>query len=853
MDVLNIPEYVLQVLARLGPPKAESDGWVFLCPCPTHSGKGEDHNPSLRVTIGDEGKIIVHCRTGCSTDEVLASVGLSFADLYCPMGEVPADPLLGSESFAKIFKEVPVGLLNKVYNSVLSSLSLHDSHIDDLKRRGITVEEANRYQYKSLLTNFDQNNLKIKLNELYGQDLLLVPGFRENLSVPGTYEFAIDPKGMIIPIRNPNGDILALKTRRPITPKYILWSTRNGPSAGMPVHCPLNAPQECSTIRITEGEIKADHSRTRSETYTISIPGVNAWPSALPLLEALQPKRVLLSFDYPDVLYKGGVSRLLRLFSEELVSRGYEIGLETWDVTNPLAKGIDDVYTLGITPANIWGAKALETIRKIHEGEKSLVNFFTEGEPAPFPMSVFPTCLREFISQHSQSIQCPEDFMATAVLATAGRALGTTRAIGMDNYWTELPNQYMCIVAPPSSGKSPACKRVLKPIRQNQIKDANRYTREKKLHIIALIAWKEQCRIARTAGTLLPTRPAPVRAIEHYWVSDITVETVAKRLHDNSLNVRHDPALLYYRDEILAWIKSLNAYRGGKGADREFFLSCWSNEDVKVDRKTEDETIIVSSPALTILGGIQPDLLSELNNDSGKDDGFFARLLFSYPNTKIGFEPSSFVPDADLDGAWDLIVRKMLALSPSENPEDVNEDHKTYKPKVIPLSTEALAVYNEWLMADTQMMRSPTFPRNLISAWGKHRAIVARFALVMHYLYGCSIPDPEYPIDQPITATALKAAIQILEYFRSHFQRVSRRMVYSPEEQKVEDFVRHILVAFNGAISIREIYKKKLFKCTGKESAESLCKLAVDRGFGTLEKTMTGGRPGFVFLVQGNS
>lgn len=853
MDV-HIPDYVLQVLARFGPVSHDTDGWLTFCPCPTHSGKGVDKNPSLRITIGDEGKLIVHCRTGCSNEDVLSAVGLTYADLFCPTSEEPADTLLFANEYRIKDSERPVDLYHRVYSAILQFLHLADSHLEDLKDRGITPEQATTWQYRSLISNFDATNLRKKLNKEFGSDLQNVPGFRPCPDNPAQFEFAIDPQGLLIPIRSPMGEIISLKTRRPITPKYIIWSTYKGPSAGTPVHCPLTPPVELNTLRITEGEIKADIAYARTGTYTISIPGVNAWPSALSVLEVLNPKRVLLSFDYADLTQKGGVARLLRLFAEELVLRGYEIGLESWDITNPKAKGIDDALTLNITPVQTWGHKALEIIRKIHDGEKQPVAFFDPGEPAPFPMDVFPTAIREFISQHSQAIQCPEDFMASAILGVSARALGTSRSFAVTKDWNELPNQYMCIVAPPSSGKSPACKRVLKPIRRLQKVDAVRYAEEMQEFMDARNVWREEVKTARRNGSPIPDPPQRPRPIQHYWVSDITVETVAQRLHNNAENVRRDPALLYYRDEILAWIKSLNAYRGGKGADKEFFLSTWSNEDVKVDRKTEDQTVIVSSPALTILGGIQPDLLSELSADCNKDDGFFARLLFSFPNTKVGFEPSSFVPDEDLEKCWDVICRRLLALTPLEEDTDVNGTiHKISKPKPIGMSDSALMVWNEWLANDAEMMRSPSFPAHLLSSYGKHRAILVRLALVLHYLHGCSIADENYDLDQPVSASTMRAAIRVLNYFRAHFLRVVKRIEYKPEDRRIELFVKHVIEHYNGSIPVRDIYKKKLFQCRGREEAEELCKLASDRGFGILEKSASGGgagRPSLIFLIQ---
>jgi hypothetical protein len=46
--------------------------------CPAHP----DRNPSLAVTEKEDGRVLLYCRAGCETADVLAAVGLEFSDLF---------------------------------------------------------------------------------------------------------------------------------------------------------------------------------------------------------------------------------------------------------------------------------------------------------------------------------------------------------------------------------------------------------------------------------------------------------------------------------------------------------------------------------------------------------------------------------------------------------------------------------------------------------------------------------------------------------------------------------------------------------------------------------------------------
>jgi hypothetical protein len=52
----------------------------FTARCPAH----EDRSPSLSVAEGADGRALVYCFSGCETRDIIAAVGLAWADLFPP-------------------------------------------------------------------------------------------------------------------------------------------------------------------------------------------------------------------------------------------------------------------------------------------------------------------------------------------------------------------------------------------------------------------------------------------------------------------------------------------------------------------------------------------------------------------------------------------------------------------------------------------------------------------------------------------------------------------------------------------------------------------------------------------------
>lgn len=67
------------LLSRLDAVRRTGDGrWIGRCPA-----HGDKH-PSLSVREIDDGRILLHCFSGCSVEEILRAVNLTFDDLFPP-------------------------------------------------------------------------------------------------------------------------------------------------------------------------------------------------------------------------------------------------------------------------------------------------------------------------------------------------------------------------------------------------------------------------------------------------------------------------------------------------------------------------------------------------------------------------------------------------------------------------------------------------------------------------------------------------------------------------------------------------------------------------------------------------
>lgn len=251
-------------------------------------------------------------------------------------------------------------ILYKVYTSLLRALTLSDAHRESLRKRGLSDEEIDKRKYRTLPLQ-GRAGLARQMADSYGADLLLkVPGFYVHEEGGKRWLTLAGAPGLLIPVRDLSGQIVAIKIRADDPgegPKYTWLSSskHGGPSPGNRVHVPAFGGERTS-IRITEGELKADIATALSRILTLSIPGVSSWRQVLPVLKECGAKTVRLAFD-ADAKTNPNVARAFGLTAKALEQEGYEIEVETWDIAE--GKGIDDLLAAGGRPAVLKGEDSL--------------------------------------------------------------------------------------------------------------------------------------------------------------------------------------------------------------------------------------------------------------------------------------------------------------------------------------------------------------------------------------------------------------------------------------------------------------------------------------------------------------
>lgn len=389
-----------------------------------------------------------------------------------------------------------------------------------------------------------------------------------------------------------------------------------------------------------------------------------------------------------------------------------------------------------------------------------------------FPVEVMPTACQRLVREAAAAIGCPPDFVALPMLTTLGSAIGNSRVVKLKAGWEESATIYGAVIADPGEKKTPAMKVAVEPTIKQQAAFREAYREKQDEYKRELRQYEVERKDASKNGLAAPPPPEEP-LMERTVVEDTTIEALAAVLEGTPRGV------LVMRDELSAWIRSMDQYKaGGKGADRQFYLAAWSGSYASVDRKGKPEPLILQRPFLGVFGAIQPDVLPEMG--AGREDGLLDRFLFSYPESV----PSRWTDDEITSEARASYKALYDGLRGLYVPED---DYGDPEPVRVAFSPDAKEVLVEAVNLHREEMEAVGFPVRLKGPWSKLEAYLARLSLIL--AMGRVVDEGAA---QRVEAPDVLRAVVLLDYFKSQ----ARRVYVGLYGQSTEDRLAEDLAAF---------------------------------------------------------
>lgn len=713
--------------------------------------------------------------------------------------------LIPSKIFEKVATEEPgrasPEILNEVYREVLSLIYLDDQHKSALLKRGFTGNEIAARGYRTWIQE-GRDDLANVLRKKFG--------FETCTKIPGLYVTEVRKQkwlrfagavGLLIPIRNHKDQIIALKIRsdQNVGNRYSYLSsvTHKGPGPGAQVHVPIWKGSLGDTVRLTEGELKAEIATMRSGMLSLSIPGVSNYRPAIPILKELSVKTVRLAFDQ-DSRTNPHVARALENVTNALRTEGFVVERETWD---PKYKGIDDAITAGARIEVVANPSISRTQTSDWETPISL----SDPKLPDFPLTALPPVLADFGKELAEFTETPVEFGAMLELAIVSTCVAKAYEIEIKPGYREPLNIWTCPALDSGNRKSAVHAECTHPLLEWQGEQTEAMA--PKIREISSRRKSEEALIEslrRKLGKLIEgERDSALKEITdleaqltevpkplQLWSSDITPEKLGIVMHEN----RERMALL--SDEGGVFDLMAGRYSGGI-PNIDLILKAHAGSSERVDRGSRPP-VHLQRPSLTIAISPQPSVLRSLaGTPSFRGRGLLARFLYACPRSLVGYRTGKGTPvSASTRNGYRELIRSLLNST-------FESDSWDLKPlRILSLTPEALSHWASFSQELELKLREGAELFMLPDWAGKLPGAAARLAGLLHivkYVHGS-------PADIPLEPDTMLSALEIADTLIPHALTIFRLMETDPEVENAKHVLRWIERGNLSHFSQREIH-----------------------------------------------
>jgi hypothetical protein len=237
----------------------------------------------------------------------------------------------------------------------------------------------------------------------------------------------------------------------------------------------------------------------------------------------------------------------------------------------------------------------------------SPVDLWASFDPPALPKGLLPEVIEKFARIEGAAMGADPAGLAMSALTVCAAAISDEIKLQPKrhaDFWKESARLWTFLVGDPSTMKTPiinqaawALKRIDKILFEQYVAD--------------LAAYNDLTPEERKKAE--PPKQRRVR------IEDITIEAAQEVLKDSPNGV------LCLQDELSGWFGMMDRYNGNRGGmkDRGFWLQTWNGGEYVLNRVARG-VVLIPNASVSMLGGIQPDLMRKLAADT-VDDGLLQR------------------------------------------------------------------------------------------------------------------------------------------------------------------------------------------------------------------------------------
>jgi Protein of unknown function (DUF3987) len=352
----------------------------------------------------------------------------------------------------------------------------------------------------------------------------------------------------------------------------------------------------------------------------------------------------------------------------------------------------------------------------VDEASITPIDLWGHLNPPELSRGLLPALIEQFAFEQGEVMGVDPGGLAVAALTVCAAAIPDSIELQVkkhDRGWTESARLWTALVGMPSTKKTPTLREAMRPLARIDAAYAREYATAKQVYDDLPSDERKQ--------TTKPER-------KQLKLEDTSIEAAQEVVRYNSNGV------LCLADELSGWFGSMDKYNSGRGAakDRGFWLQAWNGGSYSVNRVTRS-SYLIENLSVSVLGGIQPDLIRKAADES-HDDGLIQRLLpiVVRPGTAGRDEPTHETVDAYAD-----LIERLHRLEPTFA---AGWDNPSGQATKLEFDYDAQAIRRQLAQKHLELMGLEVINKKLAAHIGKYDAFFARLCVVFHCVEHLSGP-----------------------------------------------------------------------------------------------------------------